>query len=111
MLQEGNYGDQGLYLLDDTRLTNDYSGNHLIASAYAAANLPFERFNIFAGVRFEHSRMTLESNLSDYEHRTAKRHYDGNDFFPSLNTVWKVNERHQLRLSYGRPTYYKILKS
>lgn len=40
LLQDGNYGDQGLYLLDDTRLTNDYSGNHLIASAYAAANLP-----------------------------------------------------------------------
>lgn len=102
LLQDGNYGDQGLYLLDDTRLTNDYSGNHLIASAYAAANLPFGRFNVFAGVRFEHSRMTLESNLSDYERRTAKRHYEGNDFFPSLNTVWKVNERHQLRLSYGR---------
>lgn len=102
LLQPENYGDKGLYLLDDTKLTNDYSGNHLIASAYAAANLPFGALNIYAGLRFEHSRMTLESNLSDYEHRTSKRHYDGNDIFPSLNAVYKFNELHQMRLSYGR---------
>ena len=102
LLQTPNYGDHGLYLLDDTKLTNDYNGNHLIASAYAAANLPFGALNVYAGVRFEHSRMTLESNLSDYERRTAKRHYDGNDIFPSLNAVYKFNDIHQLRLSYGR---------
>lgn len=102
LLQPVNYGDQGLYLIDDTKLTNNYSGHHLIASAYAAINLPLGAFNVYAGARFEHSRMTLVSNVSDYEHRTSTRHYDGNDIFPSLNTTYKIDAQQQLRLSYGR---------
>ncbi len=97
-----NYGDQGFYLLDDTKLTNNYDGHQLIASAYAAVNLPLGAFNVYAGARFEHSRMTLISNLSDYEHRTSSRNYDGNDLFPSINTTYKLSRDHQLRASYGR---------
>ncbi len=102
LLQSANYGDQGLYLLDDTKLTNDYDGHQIIASAYAAVNLPLGAFNVYAGARFEHWGMTLVSNLSDYERRTSDRKYNGNDIFPSVNTTYKINDKHQVRLSYGR---------
>ncbi len=102
LLQPSNYGDQGLYLLDDTKLTNDYSGTHSITAAYAATNLPFGAFNVYAGLRVEHSRMALKSNLSDYEHRTHTRHYNATDLFPSVNATYKFADAHQMRLSYGR---------
>ncbi len=102
LLQDTNYGDQGLYLIDDTKLTNDYDGHQLTASAYGAVNLPIGAFNVYAGVRFEHVRQTLVSNTSDTERRTSSRHYDGNDLFPSLNATYKLGSAHQLRFSYGR---------
>ena len=102
LLQDENYGDDGLYLIDDTKMRNDYSGNHFIASAYAAVNLPLGAFNVYAGLRFEHSRMELISNTRDYEKSPHSTYYDGDDIFPSVNATYKLNDRHQLRASYGR---------
>lgn len=102
LLIDANYGDKGLYLIDDTKMRNDYEGHHLIASAYAAVNLPLGDFNVYAGARFEHSRMELVSNTRDYERSPKSRYYDGNDIFPSVNLTWHVDTRQQLRASYGR---------
>ncbi len=102
LLQPQNYGDQGLYLIDDTKMTNDYDGHQLTASAYAAVNVPLGAFNVYAGARFEHVRQTLVSNTSDYERRTSSRNYDGNDIFPSLNATYKIGSTQQMRFSYGR---------
>ena len=102
LLTTANYGDQGLYLIDDTKMRNDYQGHHLVTSAYAAVNLPVGAFDVLAGVRFEHSRMELVSNTRDYEKSTMSRYYDNNDFFPSVNATWHLADAHQLRASYGR---------
>lgn len=102
LLVDANYGDDGLYLIDDTKLRNDYEGHHRIASAYAAINVPLGAFNLYAGARFEHSRMELVSNTRDYEKSPKSRFYDGNDIFPSVNATYRINPQHQVRLSYGR---------
>lgn len=102
LLVDANYGDNGLYLIDDTKLRNDYKGNNLTAAAYAAVNLPLGAWNIYAGLRFEHSRMELESNTRDYERSPKSRYYDTNDIFPSVNATWHLNPQHQVRASYGR---------
>lgn len=102
LLTEENYGDQGLYLIDDTQMRNDYEGRHLVTSAYAAANIPIGKFNFYAGLRFEHSSMELISNTRDYEKSPMSRFYKGNDLFPSLNATYRINAHHQLRISYGR---------
>ena len=46
--------------------------------------------------------MELISNSRDTEKSESSRHYRTNDFFPSLNTTYKLNDRHQMRFSYGR---------
>ncbi|MDO4929661.1 MAG: TonB-dependent receptor [Bacteroidales bacterium] len=102
LMQAANYGDDGLYLIDETKMRNDYIGNHLIASAYAAVNLPIGAFNLYAGLRFEHSRMELISNTRDYEESHKSTYYDGDDIFPSVNATYKFNDQHQMRASYGR---------
>lgn len=102
LMQDANYGDNGLYLLDDTKLRNDYSGRQVVASAYAAVNLPLGLLNIYAGLRFEHSRMELISNTRDYEKSEKSTYYDDTDLFPSLNATLRLAPEHQLRASYGR---------
>ena len=53
-------------------------------------------------MRFEHSRMELISNSSDYEESPYSRFYDYNDFFPTVNTVYKFTDKQQMRLAYGK---------
>lgn len=102
LMLDGNYGEDGLYLKDDTRMTNDYKGNQLIASGYVAVNLPLGALNIYTGVRFEHYRMELIRNTRDDVESPLSRFYDGDDFFPSINMTYKLALDHQLRLAYGR---------
>ena len=102
LLVDENYGETGLYMKDDTKLRNDYDGHHLIASAYAAVNIPLGALNIYAGARFEHSRMELIRNTRDTEKSPASKFYDGNDIFPSVNATYRITDQHQVRASYGR---------
>ena len=99
---DANYGDNGLYLIDDTKMRNDYEGRYRVLSAYAAVNVPLGAFNLYAGGRFEHSRMELISNTRDYEVSPKSRFYEGNDFFPSVNATYRITPQHQVRASYGR---------
>lgn len=102
LLVDANYGDNGLYLIDDTKMRNDYEGRYRVLSAYAAVNVPLGAFNLYAGGRFEHSRMELISNTRDYEVSPKSRFYEGNDFFPSVNATYRITPQHQVRASYGR---------
>ena len=99
---EANMGYDKLYLLEEKQMRNNYRGHNTLGAGYLILTLPFGKFGIHAGVRFEHNDMELISNTRDYEKSETSRHYKTNDFFPSLNTTYKLNDQHQIRLSYGR---------
>ena len=99
-----NFGADKLYLYDDTDNRNSYKGDNLTAAAYAGINLPFGRLNIYAGVRFEHSDMTLTSYTRSKEWVSEERSYVYDDLFPSVNATYRITDRHQLRVAYGRST-------
>ena len=99
---EENMGYDKLYLLEQKQMRNNYRGHNTLGAGYLTLSLPFGQFGIHAGVRFEHNDMELISNTRDYEKSETSRHYKTNDFFPSLNTTYKLNDQHQIRLSYGR---------
>ena len=103
LLGEEEYLDeQGFYMLDDTKMRNDYQGRRLNAAGYAGLSLPIGAVNIYAGVRFEHDRMELISNTRDYEKSPMSKFFEDNDFFPSFNLTWRLPKEQQLRASYGR---------
>lgn len=102
LMQDSNYGADKLSLLEKVDYTNNYEGDNLLNAGYVAFNLPFGNLNVYAGVRFEHDRMKLVSNTRQYEESHHNLYYTYNDFFPSLNSTYKLNEKNQLRLSYGR---------
>ena len=99
---EANMGHDKLYLLEEKQMRNNYRGHNTLGAGYLALSLPFGKLGIHAGVRFEHNDMELISNSRDYEKSESSRHYKTDDVFPSLNTTYKINDQHQVRLSYGR---------
>lgn len=102
LMQDKYYGEDGFHLLEKVQWSNNYEGNHLLTAGYLGANLPFDKLNIYAGIRFEHSDMELIGNTKDYEKSPKSYFYTYDDFFPSVNASYKLNEKQQFRLSYGR---------
>ena len=103
LLSNGQYmGANGLYMFEQQQMRNNYRGHNTLGAAYLTTSLPFGKLGIHAGVRFEHNDMELISNTRDYEKSEMSRHYRTNDLFPSVNATYKINDKHQVRLSYGR---------
>ena len=99
---EANMGYDKLYLLEEKQMRNNYRGRNTLGAGYLAMSLPFGKLGIHAGVRYEYNDMELISNTRDYEKSEQSTHYRTNDIFPSLNSTYKINDQHQVRLSYGR---------
>lgn len=110
-----NYGDDKLYLYDGTDNRDSYSGHELQGNAYAALNMNFNKFNIYAGLRLEQSRMTLRSYTTISGTQTEDRTYNYLNLFPSVNTTYSINSENKLRLAYGmttnRPEFREISPS
>lgn len=60
------------------------------------------KLNVYAGVRFEYNRMELVSHTQKNEESPTSVFYTYDDFFPSVNAAYRLNDKHQFRLSYGR---------
>ena len=73
ILQAENFGADKLYLYDDTDNKNSYKGNNLLYAAYLALNIPWQRFNVYAGVRLENRNMTLKMCIRDRTMRMLGR--------------------------------------
>ncbi|MDR1091080.1 MAG: TonB-dependent receptor, partial [Prevotella sp.] len=97
-----NYGADKLFAYDDTDRLNDYSGTNAQAAGYIAFNLPFDKFNIYTGVRLEHNKMSLKSFTTISGDRSKTTDYSYTDLFPSLNASYSFSNEHLIRLAYGR---------
>lgn len=99
---EAHYGLNNLHLLEQMHMRNNYIGHNTLGAGYLAVSLPFGKLGIYAGVRFEHNNMELVSNTRDTEESPVSTFYKTSDLFPSVNATYKFNDKHQVRLSYGR---------
>lgn len=97
-----NMADDKLYLFEQLQMRNNYRGNNLLGAGYLSLSLPIGKLGIHAGLRYEHNDMELITNTRDTEKSEQSRHYRTDDLFPSVNATYRINEQHQVRLSYGR---------
>lgn len=102
VLIDSNYGTDKLYMQEEVNYMNNYEGKNTQISGYAGINIPVGAFSLYAGVRYEHNRQELIMNTRQYEESKRSTFYDYNDLFPSLNATYKLNEKQQLRLAYGK---------
>ena len=111
----GNFGADKLYLLEEPNRRDDYKGHNTLGAGYLAATLPFGSLSLFAGLRYEYSKMELITNTRDDRPSPLSHFYKYNDLFPSLNATYKFSDKHQLRLSYGktvnRPEFREVSPS
>ena len=111
----GNFGSDKLYLLEEPNRRDDYKGHNTLGAGYLAATLPFGSLSLFAGLRYEYSKMELITNTRDDRPSPLSHFYKYNDLFPSLNATYKFSDKHQLRLSYGktvnRPEFREVSPS
>lgn len=112
---ESYFGADRLYLFEEQHMRNNYKGNNYLGAGYFAANIPLGNFNIYAGLRYEYDHMELITNTRDNAESPFSHNYEYNDLFPSVNTTYKINDKHQLRLSYGktvnRPEFREVSPS
>ena len=115
LMSEENYGLDKLHLMEEKNMTNDYSGNNLLAAGYFGVNIPVGNLNVYAGLRYENNKMELISNTRDDVKSPKSVFYKNSDFFPSVNATYKLAEKHQLRLAYGksvnRPEFREVSTS
>lgn len=112
---ESYFGADRLYLLEEQHMRNNYKGNNYLGAGYFAANIPLGKLNIYAGLRYEYDHMELITNTRDNAESPFSHSYEYSDLFPSVNTTYKINDKHQLRLSYGktvnRPEFREVSPS
>ena len=99
---EDYFGANRLYLLEEKCMRNNYKGRNALGAGYLLATLPIGRLNINAGVRYEFNQMELITNTRDDVESPQSKFYRNSDIFPSLNSTYKIDDRQQFRLSYGR---------
>lgn len=115
LMQDGNYGADKLYLLEQVKWRNNYEGQNILCAGYIGVDMPFGPVDVYAGVRYEYARMTLVRNTRDREYSPYATAYPTSDFFPSVNATYRITKRHQLRASYGmsinRPEFREVSPS
>lgn len=116
LMQGKYYGEQGLYMLEQSKWRNNYNGNNILAAGYLGVNMPVDtKFNIYIGARYEFNRMRLITNTKDTQESHKSHDYTTNGIFPSLNAVYKFDERNYLRFAYGktinRPEFREVSPS
>jgi hypothetical protein len=101
-MMQPEYFEAGKFFISDaTDRTNDYSGTDLLGSAYLALNIPLGKFNVYAGLRYENSRMSLTSHTTLDTDAAETQLYNQPGLFPSVNTAFKLGAVSLLRFAYG----------
>lgn len=102
ILVNSNYGPDKIYMQEDKNYMNDYEGKNTQVSGYVGLNVPVGALSIYAGARYEYNRQELIMNTRQNEESKRSTFYDYKDLFPSVNVTYKLNEKHQFRLAYGK---------
>lgn len=107
-----NFGAGKLYINESTNNVDSYEGNNKLIATYLAVNIPYKKFNIYAGARFEHDIMTLTNYTSGTGNETKDSEYKTTDIFPSLNISYNLNKDNIVRFAYGmsinRPEFREV---
>ncbi len=104
-------GKGGFLLADGTLPNSDYNASSEITHAYIMSDQRFfKKLRLIYGVRMEkfNQKLTAKRNLND----TVNIDKTDTDFLPSVNFVWAVTPKMNLRLSYAatvnRPEFREL---
>jgi outer membrane receptor for ferrienterochelin and colicin len=97
-----NIGPSRFELRENTGVNDAYDADHTVDAAYAMEDLTFGKWRLIGGARYEKSRQRVFT-FNPFEVANAVQAvHDNNDVLPSLNLVYQLGGRTNLRLAYGR---------
>lgn len=101
VFQSENINPTFIEITEITQPTDSYEAEQSINAAYFMLDFqPFDVIKIVTGFRYENSIQKLYSNSRTGEPLRVNAKY--NDFFPSVNVTFLINEKMNLRLAYSR---------
>lgn len=99
-----NFRTGGLGMSEDSKKSDSYTADEELNAAFLMIDAPFtlfvEQFRIIGGARIEDAVQSLKS--FDTEGNPINVDYKTTDWLPSLNLVYKMNEKTNFRLSATR---------
>jgi hypothetical protein len=90
----------GLILDEDTRGADTYDAHNRLLAYYLMANVPYQKWNLSAGIRREDNRQWL--NSADITGTSITSELDSALWLPSFNLSYQLNKKSLLRLAYGK---------
>ncbi|MDT3740276.1 MAG: TonB-dependent receptor [Candidatus Kapabacteria bacterium] len=98
--------DDGLRISEETKLSDSYKANEDLFAGYLMLDIPFatnlpvlgnQNFRFIGGFRFEDSKQVMNSYTINDESLDITK--SNQDFLPSLNLMWKLNDISNIRIS------------
>ena len=104
MMSDEWLGYDKVYADEITEKYNAYDGKSSIVAGYITTTLPIGKFNIDAGVRVEWWNMSIryDRSMTASNVLMTENRYDEVSILPAVNMSYNFNEKHLMRLSYGR---------
>jgi hypothetical protein len=101
----------GIKLAEETGKSDSYTGNNDQIAGYLAFQIPFStKFSVYAGVRGEKNKQTINSYDRFQQPITVMN--DTFNILPSINAIYKFNDKNLVRMAYGkslnRPEFREI---
>jgi len=99
--EEGSSGTRyisGLFLSDETRPENSYTGEENVTAGYGMITYDWPRFKVIAGARVEHTDISVIS--ADTFQMPGE--INVTDVLPSLNLIYKIKTDMNLRASFSQ---------
>ncbi len=101
VFQPENINPTFIEITEITQPTDSYDAEQSINAAYFMFDFqPVDEIKIVTGFRYENSIQKLNSSSRTSEPVTVNAKYD--DFFPSINVTYLINEKMNLRFAYSR---------
>ncbi len=105
-------GVGGFKLVDDTRPSDRYTASSTLTAGFIQGDLRWESLRIITGARVENFRQTLNAQRNRNRANDIKLDTSILDVLPSLNLVYTLNSKNNLRASYAhtlnRPEYREL---
>ncbi|MEO8380849.1 MAG: TonB-dependent receptor, partial [Acidobacteriota bacterium] len=93
----------GLFEIREVTGVNDaYDAEHQVDAAFAMTDLTFGKWRLVGGARYEHSDQTVTTFNPFAIDDAVDSVNESNDILPSLNVVYQLAPRTNLRFGYGR---------
>ena len=88
----------GLFVTDEEVVANNYFGEEEVFAAYGMVSYDLNRFRIVTGLRVE----TTDFTVTSADEQKDQGRIDEVDFLPSLNLIYRVNDKMNIRTSFNQ---------